>query len=79
MKGFGMAREATQHGQPKAIRFVSAKTLSEEWQVSQSTVHRLLEKAGVKPYYLHDGRNGTKRWRRDDVNEYLRSCTDRDG
>ncbi len=60
-----------------AIRLVSAKTLSKEWDCAVSTVHRLLERAGVKPYYLHDGRNGTKRYRREDVNGFLNSCTDR--
>ena len=59
------------------VRLVSARTLANEWQCSVSTVHRLLERARLKPYYLHDGRNGTKRYRREDVNGFLEGCTER--
>ncbi|MCB9852836.1 MAG: hypothetical protein H6819_07050 [Phycisphaerales bacterium] len=53
-------------------RFVSVKTLAAEWDCSKTTVSRLLEAAGVPAYYFGSGRNGAKRYRRQDVDEYLR-------
>ena len=53
----------------------SARTLDAEWQVSASTVHRMLERAGERAYYLHDGANGTKRYRREEVDAWLSTCT----
>jgi len=52
-------------------RFVSVKTLAQEWDCSKTTVSRLVERAGVPAYYFGNSRNGTKRYRRRDVDDYL--------
>ena len=62
-------------GRASGHELVSARTLAQEWDCSSRTVHRLLERAGVRPYYLHDARNGTKRFKREEVSAYLKSCT----
>ena len=51
--------------------FVSLKTLAKQWDCSRSTVSRLLEQAGVQAYYFGRGRNGSKRYRRTDVERFL--------
>jgi hypothetical protein len=51
--------------------FVSMKTLAEQWDCSKTTVSRLLEKAGVPAFYFGRGRNGSKRYKVDDINRYL--------
>jgi len=57
-----------------AIELVSAGTLAKEWDCAVSTVHRLLARKEIKPYFLNDARNGTKRYRREDINAYLDRC-----
>lgn len=52
-------------------RFVSVKTLAEQWDCSRTTVSRLLERAGVQAYYFGAGRNGAKRYLRADVEHFL--------
>lgn len=53
-------------------RFVSVKTLALEWDCSKTTVSRLLDAAGIPAYYFGGGGNGAKRYRRQDVDDYLR-------
>jgi hypothetical protein len=52
-------------------RFVSLKTLAAQWDCSRTTVARLLEDAGVEAYYFGKGRNGAKRYLRNDVDAFL--------
>jgi hypothetical protein len=52
-------------------QFVSVKTLAKRWDCSRTTVTRLLERAGVPAYYFGRGRNGSKRYRRDDIDRFL--------
>ena len=52
-------------------RFVSVKTLARQWDCSRTTVSRLLEQAGVRTFYFGRGRNGSKRYLRTDVEEFL--------
>jgi len=54
-----------------ASRFVSAKTLAELWDCSKTTVSRLLEQASVRAYYFGKGRNGSKRYLKEDVDRFL--------
>ena len=51
--------------------FVSVKTLARQWDCSRTTVSRLLEQAGVPAYYFGRGRNGSKRYRKVDIDRYL--------
>jgi len=54
-------------------RFVSVKTLAKQWDCSRTTVCRILEQAGVPAYFLGRGRNGTKRYRKQDVDAFVQS------
>lgn len=54
-------------------RFVSVKTLAKQWDCSRTTVCRILQQAGVPAYFLGKGRNGTKRYRRQDVDAFVQS------
>jgi len=51
--------------------FVSLKTLAEQWDCARTTVSRMLEKAGVKPYYLSNGMRGVKRYLKADIDRFL--------
>ena len=55
-------------------KFVAPRQLAEEWQVSVSTVLRILKREKIPLYYLGRGRNGTVRVRRADVDRYLEKC-----
>lgn len=52
-------------------QFVSVRTLARLWDCSRTTVSRLLERAGVRAYHFGRGRNGSKRYRQDDIERYL--------
>jgi DNA-binding transcriptional MocR family regulator len=52
-------------------QFVSVKTLARQWDCSRTTVSRSLEQAGVRAFYFGRGRNGSKRYLRRDVEEFL--------
>jgi len=52
-------------------RFVSVKTLAELWDCSRTTVCRILDEAGVEPFYFGSGRNGARRYRKADVDRFL--------
>ena len=55
-----------------AKELVSLRELSAEWHASRQPVRRALDRAGVRPLYLGDGNNGTLRYYRDEVDEFLR-------
>lgn len=50
--------------------FISLKALARRWDCSRSTVRRILQRAGVRAYFLNDSRNGTLRYRYCEVLEY---------
>jgi hypothetical protein len=52
-------------------RFVSLKTLAKQWDCSRTTASRLLDEAGVPAFYFGRGRNGSKRYLKEDVDRYL--------
>lgn len=52
-------------------QFLSVKTLAKQWDCSRTTVSRLLGQAGVRAYYFGRGRNGSKRYLKSDVEEFL--------
>lgn len=64
----------TKDSAEKKVELVSSKQLALEWAVSVSTVKRICEHAGIPVYRLGYGRNGTVRYRRDDIQKYLESC-----
>lgn len=53
------------------LQFVSVRRLARMWDCSRTTVSRLLERAGVRAYHFGRGRNGSKRYRQDDIERYL--------
>ena len=54
-------------------RFVSVKTLADLWDCSRTSVSRVVEEAGIRPYYFGGGRNGSKRYLKADIDQFLRS------
>jgi hypothetical protein len=52
-------------------QFVSLKTLAKQWDCSRTTASRLLDEAGVPAFYFGRGRNGSKRYLKEDVDRYL--------
>jgi len=72
MGGDDMATE-TETKEQSGELFVSVKMLAAQWEVSKTTVSRLLEKAGVPAFYFGRGRNGSKRYRKKDVDRFLQN------
>jgi len=56
-----------------SAEFVSVKSLAVNWDCSRTTVSRILEEAGVRPYYFGSGPKGAKRYLKTDVERFLRS------
>lgn len=54
--------------------FVSIKWIAERARLSRVTIRRHLDQAGVKPIRFGKARNATLRYRRSDVEQWLRSC-----
>ncbi len=50
---------------------MSVKTLAKQWDCSRTTVSRVLEEEGVQAYYFGRGRNGPKRYLKQDVDRFL--------
>ena len=55
-------------------RMISVAELADLWSVDRHTVVRLLDGAGVHPYYLSQKSGGTKRYLERDIEYYLQSC-----
>ncbi|GJQ28064.1 MAG: hypothetical protein HBSAPP02_30960 [Phycisphaerae bacterium] len=53
--------------------FVSMKSLAAQWNCSKTTVSRLLDKAGVPAFYFGRGRNGLKRYKKEDIDRFLQN------
>lgn len=53
--------------------FVSVKTLAAQWDCSKTTVSRRLDEAGVPAYYFGRGRNGSKRYKKEDIDRYVKN------
>ena len=54
--------------------FVPVAELAERWSVDRHTVVRLLDEAGIRPYYLSQKAGGTKRYLERDIEQFLQSC-----
>jgi hypothetical protein len=57
--------------------WVSLRELAIEWSARRQTVRRALERAGIRPVFLSDARNGTLRYSREDVLWFLGKCRQR--
>ena len=55
-------------------QFVSPKQLAEDWSVSITTVKRICEQVGIPTYHLGQGKNGTVRYDRADIDKYVENC-----
>lgn len=55
-------------------RMIPVAELAERWSVDRHTVVRLLDEAGVRPYYLSQKVGGTKRYLDRDIEQFLQSC-----
>ena len=56
---------------PERPQLISEKRLAQQWDCHRSTVARLLERAGVRPYYMGYGRNGLKRYSLHEVQAFV--------
>lgn len=61
----------TAHTIKHHTKFISLKTLAEQWDCSRNTVTRILEEAGVIAYYLRPGCSATKRYLKRDIDRFL--------
>ena len=50
--------------------FISPKELADRWQCARSSVDRIARRAGWKRLYLGEGKNGTVRYLRKEVEAY---------
>lgn len=53
-------------------QFVSLKELSEEFGLSRGTLRRAFQKANIPAICFSDSRNGSIRYRREDVQTFIR-------
>ncbi len=60
-------------GPERRVVFIGVKALATNWDCSRTTVSRILEEAGIHPYYFGSGRNGPKRYLKADTDHFLRS------
>ena len=60
---------------PRVEELVSAQDLAKAWKCHACTVARILRRAGIEPVIFTASRNGLKRWRRSDVERFLRERT----
>ncbi len=63
----------------KIDQLVSAKELAEDWGCHRTTVARLLKRAGIHPVVFTKHRNGMKRWRLREVEQYVQSRSSESG
>lgn len=50
---------------------VSLGTLADRWELAPTTVRRLLDQAGVVPFFLSSKKGGTIRYRLDEIEQFL--------
>jgi DNA-binding transcriptional MocR family regulator len=55
----------------KGQKFISERTLSEMWDCHRSTIGRILEESGIRPYYFGKTKNGLKRYALSDVEAFI--------
>jgi len=60
-----------QGGEPN---LVSVKWIVKETELSRHTIKRHLDRAGIVPYRFGTAKNATKRYRRSDIEAWMRSC-----
>jgi len=56
-----------------APRLVSVRTLASAWELTPTSVRRLLQQAGIPAYFLSGQRGGTVRYAADDVETFVRN------
>ncbi len=64
-KGARVAEQITD-----GTRYVSPRWLAERWDCSRTTAQRIADRAGITKVYLGEGRNGTVRYRLDEIEAY---------
>jgi len=52
-------------------KFISEKKLAELWDCHRSTVSRILDERGIKPYYFGPGKKGLKRYALSDIELFV--------
>lgn len=56
-------------------RLVSLSTLAKKWDVSATTVRRLLDDAGVNPIFLSRKKGGTVRYPLEDIKGFIEASS----
>jgi len=59
---------------PAEQELVSVKWIAGRTALTRVTVRRHLDRAGIKPFRLGKAKNATLRYRRSDVETWMRSC-----
>lgn len=55
---------------PEQLPYITAKELAQRWQCARSSVDRITRRAGMKRLYLGEGKNGSVRYVRKEVEVY---------
>ena len=66
-----MPKESPQQDDSSLQQLVSLATIAERLEVTRTTARRLLEQAGVTPFFLSAKRGGAVRFALDDVNRFV--------
>lgn len=53
-----------------SAHYVSPRRLAERWDCSRTTAQRIANRAGITRVFLGEGRNGTVRYRLDEIEAY---------
>ena len=77
MREAGLASHASEPGGRVAFEedeLVSVKWIADRTRLSRITIRRHLDAAGIRPIRFGAARNATIRYRRSDVERWLRAC-----
>lgn len=53
---------------------ISLREIAELWHCDRTTVARILDRAGIQPYSLTNKRNGTKRYSKHEIDDFMNAC-----
>ena len=67
----GQMRNRKHNKSKQNRKFISEKNLAELWDCHRSTVSRILNKKGIRPYYLGPKKRGLKRYALSDIEVFV--------
>ncbi len=60
----------TQENDTRDVRYLSPRQLAIRWDCSRTTAQRIADRAGISKYLLGEGKNGTVRYRLNEIEAY---------